>query len=598
MSELSLPRMALAIIAATATSLAMFAPLARAETAAPLYWSSPIVVDGTHGFYGLSCPSSSLCVTADNAGNIATSTDPESEESQWTLTHLAGLEGAGVPGGEVSCASAGVCVVLAGAKLFASLDPTGGARAWSAPVDRSGLNGVSCASASLCVAVGEGGTVYSSTDPTGGPGAWTASELDAGQDIDGVSCSAPAFCVAVDEHGDVLTSTDPVGGAGAWTVSRISDERLSRVDCQGVEFCFAAGPAGGKSLFSTDPRAGSATWTATEGIDASGGLSCPALSLCLAGHASSNSGVSESGDPTGGAGSWYSGELGNVGARVVDGVSCPSSSFCLAAAGGEVFLATPAQGLSVAVSGTGSGGVWSPTHLSCPFESCSHQVPGLIEPAAEWGVEIGCSDVEGQEAVALPDDFCSLGFPADSEVLLDATPAKGSVFKGWSGACAGTGECALTLTAPRSVDASFAAKVPIPAISAFRESNASFAAGPLSTPLTGQIALRARRGTTFSFNLSRPATVRLTITTTSPGRRSHGRCQPESPALAGMPLCSRAVTVATITRTAPSGADRLTFSGRIAGKALSPGQYEATLTASDEGGTSSPRTLRFTILTG
>jgi beta-lactam-binding protein with PASTA domain len=41
-------------------------------------------------------------------------------------------------------------------------------------------------------------------------------------------------------------------------------------------------------------------------------------------------------------------------------------------------------------------------------------------------------------------------------VTLTATPAAGSTFAGWSGACAGTGLCNLTMSADQTVTATFA----------------------------------------------------------------------------------------------------------------------------------------------
>ncbi|MFM9077251.1 MAG: InlB B-repeat-containing protein, partial [Solirubrobacterales bacterium] len=45
----------------------------------------------------------------------------------------------------------------------------------------------------------------------------------------------------------------------------------------------------------------------------------------------------------------------------------------------------------------------------------------------------------------------------DLAVQLQATPAAGQVFTGWTGACSGTGACQVTLDQNRSVGASFAA---------------------------------------------------------------------------------------------------------------------------------------------
>jgi hypothetical protein len=52
---------------------------------------------------------------------------------------------------------------------------------------------------------------------------------------------------------------------------------------------------------------------------------------------------------------------------------------------------------------------------------------------------------------------CSEPFFAGTPVTLTATPAAGSVFSGWNGACTGTGPCTVTMIAgqPRSVTATF-----------------------------------------------------------------------------------------------------------------------------------------------
>ncbi len=50
---------------------------------------------------------------------------------------------------------------------------------------------------------------------------------------------------------------------------------------------------------------------------------------------------------------------------------------------------------------------------------------------------------------------CSEAFASGTEVTLTATPATGSTFSGWSGSCAGTGACKVTMSATRSVTATF-----------------------------------------------------------------------------------------------------------------------------------------------
>ena len=50
---------------------------------------------------------------------------------------------------------------------------------------------------------------------------------------------------------------------------------------------------------------------------------------------------------------------------------------------------------------------------------------------------------------------CSSTFVAGTNVTLIATPNGGSTFAGWSGACSGTGSCTVTMSAARSVTATF-----------------------------------------------------------------------------------------------------------------------------------------------
>ena len=97
------------------------------------------------------------------------------------------------------------------------------------------------------------------------------------------------------------------------------------------------------------------------------------------------------------------------------GESANSNEACAVAAN------TPLQPLTVAKAGTGTG-----TVASSPS-----------------GINCGAT--------------CSASFTSGTSVGLSATAATGSTFTGWSGACTGTGGCAVVLDAAKSVTATFAA---------------------------------------------------------------------------------------------------------------------------------------------
>ncbi len=88
--------------------------------------------------------------------------------------------------------------------------------------------------------------------------------------------------------------------------------------------------------------------------------------------------------------------------------------------------ATATFPLTVTAAGTGSGKVTStPAGISCP-------------------------------------GTCSANFASGAVVTLAASAAAGSTFAGWSGACTGTGSCAVTMSAAQSVTATFNATVSVP----------------------------------------------------------------------------------------------------------------------------------------
>jgi hypothetical protein len=108
-------------------------------------------------------------------------------------------------------------------------------------------------------------------------------------------------------------------------------------------------------------------------------------------------------------------------------------------------------------------------------------------------------------------------------------------------------------------------------------------------------------GTTFTFTLNVPATVKLVFTTTGSGRlakiKNKRACVAQTKHNTNLRKCTRTLTAGIVSLNAPSGTNKLVFQGRISPtRKLNPGTYTATFTATNPTGSSTPRPLKFTIV--
>ncbi len=266
----------------------------------------------------------------------------------------------------VSCPSASLCVAVdESGDVVASTDPTGGTATWTPTKVAEGFKGVSCPSAQLCIAVGDK-VIAASTDPTGGAGTWSTDDVS--RDLRSVSCASTSLCVATDGHGDVWTSTNPTGGAGAWSETELVEEELGGVSCPTIKLCVAVDSERGDVWTSTNPTGGAGAWTVTH-VDPHKlyDVSCASESLCVA---TDNSGdVLTSTHPTGGASEWTS---AHVGGGLLERVSCAPSGLCVALGDGtEVVTSTePTSGAGAWTSTPiEAGEVYSLDGVSCPAQN-------------------------------------------------------------------------------------------------------------------------------------------------------------------------------------------------------------------------------------
>jgi len=305
---------------ALAMSLGSWSPVASGHIVGPLAWQAPVLIDEPHpepstnpSLGAISCPSESLCVATDGPGDIATSTHPGDLAGAWQVTHVDGNR---------------ICE--------RSMCP-------------ASFNAISCPSTSLCVALDTAGYVFWSTEPSGGAAAWRSAKIGGEYGLKAVSCPSTSLCVAVGIEGDAITSTDPTGGAAAWHTATIDTLPCPAAECQ---------------------SRGEGTFPLIEAI------SCPSISLCVAGDWNGN--VLSSTDPAAGAGTWHvtfvdhNMTYGGTGREVpaqIRSIACPSVAECIASdAIGEVLASQAPDAGQSAWTATRAlpQSIGRLTNLACP----------------------------------------------------------------------------------------------------------------------------------------------------------------------------------------------------------------------------------------
>lgn len=102
-------------------------------------------------------------------------------------------------------------------------------------------------------------------------------------------------------------------------------------------------------------------------------------------------------------------------------------------------------------------------------------------------------------------------------------------------------------------------------------------------------------GTVFSFALDQPAVVTVAFIREESGHRIGKSCVVGRRG-AGKPACVRSHVAMMLGRRARTGLNRLPFSGRVRGTALSPGAYRATFIAESLAGSSASSAISFRVV--
>jgi hypothetical protein len=396
-----------------------------------------------------------------------------------------------------------------------------------------------------------------------------------------------AFGVVVEDAGSsvgFIRSTVRVQGTALWVLTGAGTTRATALDSEFVNL--TAGPVAGAGVFvkNTSPVAGShAIFTArSTTIVARGAVSNQLAALALDG-------------PTV-AGSSAEANLQNSVARGIDTDSAPNDFDVLSANIGVVnadhssFTDVSASADStVTPPGTAGNVTGDPGFVSPPAQDYSLGLGSALvdagSPAFTTPVEL---DLDGNVRSLDGNGDCTTA----SDIGAHERPAVACPppAQGGAGSAQATTAAGSAATPPDLVAAT---------ISGFGVERRRFAVGANATAVAAAKRRRAPKGTAFRYTLSESASVRIAIERKTPGLRSGKRCLKPTARLRRRKArrCTRYAAAGALTRAAETGANRTPFSGRIGRRALRPGRYRATITATDAAGNvSAPRKASFTIV--
>ena len=137
-----------------------------------------------------------------------------------------------------------------------------------------------------------------------------------------------------------------------------------------------------------------------------------------------------------------------------------------------------------------------------------------------------------------------------------------------------------------------------PSVSHVAQSHSVWREGQKLATLARRNPKKPPVGTTFTFALNAPASVKLVFTRTVGGRKVAGKCVAPTTRNKSRRPCKRAITAGALTfARAHVGTDKIAFQGRLShSKKLRPGRYTLAITATNTSGRATGRSITFTIV--
>jgi len=450
------------------------------------------------------CSGTSTCTVSMNAAKTATATFALTQ-TQYTLIVTKSGTGTGSvissPAG-ISCGTDCSEAYNAGTSVTLTATPTTGSTftGWSGACTGTGACTVAMSAAKAVTATFTLTPVqYTLTVTKAGTGTGTVTSSPAG-----ISCGTDCSEAYNASTSVTLTSTPATGSTfTGWSGA-----------CTGTGTCTVAMTAAKTvtATFTLTPtqytltvtKSGTGTGTVTSSPS---GISCG--TDCSEAYNASTSVTLTATPTTGSTFTGWSGACTGTGACTV--------AMTAAKAVTATFALTPTQyTLTVTKAGTGTGTVTSsPVGISCGTD-------------------------------------CSEAYNASTSVTLTATPATGSTFTGWSGACTGTGACTVAMNAAKAVTATF---TQTPVQYTLAVTKAGTGTGTVTSSPTG---ISCGTDCSEAYNASTSVTLTATPATGSTFTGWSGACT-------GTGACTVAMDAAkTVMATfTPNTTDNYTISGRV-----------------------------------
>jgi hypothetical protein len=322
--------------------------------------------------FAVSCPSPSVCSAVggstgpgeasgdfgpgEGPGVVLNSTDGG---AGWTKQTLPAGTG---PVSSVSCASTSVCEALGSYPAPFIIGTTDGGTTWQSQTAPSGLtylNSIACPSAMVCTAVGQTGgptpnaVIFGTTD---GGSTWTTQAAPIGlSDLTSIACPSAMVCTAVGQtnaseptpNAAIVATTN---GGAMWTTETPPSQTfdLTSVACPTLSACMAIGRAtpDPTPLTIISTTNGGATWTTASSFPSSeiaiaSDIACASVTVCMVVGEASAGGSGGVALATADGGSTWTTES-TPAASDYSGISCPAIGACTAV--GEVTGASTTGG--------------------------------------------------------------------------------------------------------------------------------------------------------------------------------------------------------------------------------------------------------------